>query len=59
MMIFWIALIAALVFWIVQSILKNRIRNNVQESALNILKNRYARGEISKAEFEERKKDLL
>ena len=29
------------------------------ESALEILKKRYARGEISKEEFEERKKDLI
>ncbi|MBI4268154.1 MAG: SHOCT domain-containing protein [Chloroflexi bacterium] len=29
------------------------------ESALEVLKKRYARGEISKEEFEEKKKDLV
>ncbi|MDP2730835.1 MAG: SHOCT domain-containing protein [Dehalococcoidales bacterium] len=29
------------------------------ESAIEILKKRYARGEINKQEFEERKKDLV
>ena len=29
------------------------------ESALEILKKRYARGEINKEEFEERKKDVV
>jgi putative membrane protein len=29
------------------------------ESALEVLKKRYARGEISKEEFEEKKKDLI
>jgi putative membrane protein len=31
----------------------------VGESAIEILKKRYARGEINKEEFEERKKDLI
>jgi putative membrane protein len=58
MMILWVVVIAALVYWFVQSTQKNRAVAGGQESALDILKKRYARGELSKQEYEERKRDL-
>ena len=60
MWIFWILVIIGLVFlikWIVQS---NKLsESRISDSSLEILKKRYARGEIDKQEFEHKKKDLL
>ena len=60
MWIFWILVIVGLVFlikWIVQ---QNRPgESRVGDSSLEILKRRYARGDIDKQEFEYKKKDLL
>ena len=63
MMIFWILILVGLVFlikWLIQS--TNRTKPEAGGSAgraLDILKERYARGEIDKAEFETKKADLL
>jgi putative membrane protein len=60
MWIFWIAVIVGIVFlvrWIVQQTRPGQGKS--EESALEILKKRYARGEIEKEEFEQKKKDLL
>jgi putative membrane protein len=57
MVLFWIAVIIGIVFlirWLVQS-----TRSGAGESALDILKRRYASGEIDRKEFEQKKKDLL
>ncbi len=54
--IFWVGIIA-LVLWIVRK-LTERGDTEGRHSALDIAKQRYARGEISKAEFEQIKKDL-
>lgn len=60
MWIFWIAVIVGLFFlirWIVQQSRPAEQRH--PEKPLDILKRRYAQGEIDREEFEKRKKDLL
>ena len=52
----WIAVIA-LVAWGATSLFPGR-REGGQETAMEILKRRYATGEISPAEYQQAKKDL-
>ena len=52
--IFWILVIAGIVL-LIKYLIEGR---GGQESALEILKKRYARGEINREEFEEKKKDM-
>ena len=63
MIIFWVLLIVGLVFlikWLVQSTKGDSgSTRSGSSNALEILKERYARGEINKQEFEEKKRDLL
>jgi putative membrane protein len=63
MILFWVLVLVALVFgikWLVQSTKgDSRSTQTGASRALEILKERYARGEINKQEFEEKKKDLL
>ncbi len=56
---FWILVIAGIV-WLVVRVGQKAVgtRSTAEESALEILKKRYARGEISTAEYEEKKRDL-
>ena len=60
MVIFWTVGTIAVVLW-VKSWLENGVgsASREPESALEILKKRYARGEINKQEFDEKRKDLL
>lgn len=53
-------IIVAVVWAIVKGLNQNKqpMNQNTGKSALDILKERYARGEIDKEEFEERKKNL-
>lgn len=60
MWIFWIFVIVGLVFLIKWIIQQNRpAEQSYAENSLEILKKRYARGEINKEEFDQKKKDLL
>jgi putative membrane protein len=56
MALFWVLVIVGLFAAVRWLIAKNK--NPQVDSALNILRERYARGEINKEEFEDRKKDL-
>ncbi len=59
---FWIAVIVGVVLlirWLVISTRTEGHRTLTGNSALEILKARYAKGEIDKKEFEEKKKDLI
>ena len=53
-------IVVAIVWMVVKSMNTNSNANLPSgKSALDILKERYARGEIDKEEFEERRKDLI
>ncbi|MDP2919682.1 MAG: SHOCT domain-containing protein [Dehalococcoidia bacterium] len=59
MVVFW-----GLVIWGIVALVRGvaspgNSGSSSQDSALEILKRRYARGEINKQEYEERKKDLI
>jgi putative membrane protein len=61
MIVFWIAVIVGIIFlvrWLVISTGGSGRLARSEDSALEILKRRYARGEINKEEFQEKKKDL-
>ena len=57
-LIFWILLIVGMVFLIRWLMHMSKGHPEVRSRALEILKERYAKGEIEKQEFEEKKKDL-
>lgn len=58
MWIIWI-LIAMGVFFIIQNVVKGNTRSSYSnETPLEILKKRYARGEIEEEEYESRRKEL-
>ena len=56
MWLFWI-LLAVVVVWLVRSVASDTSRNRTK-TALEILEERYALGEIDSEEFERKKRDL-
>jgi putative membrane protein len=61
MIVFWILIIVGLVFlirWLIQSTGKKGDSGPRGSRAMEILKERYARGEIDKTQFEAMKRDL-
>jgi len=58
MWVFWILIIAAVVMVIKASSNTKNNEKSHPESPLDILKRRYASGEIDKEEFHKRKRDL-
>jgi len=58
MIIFWVLVILGIVY-LIKLIAGDARREGKRDTALDILKQRYAKGEITKDEFEEKKRDLL
>ncbi|TET53027.1 MAG: SHOCT domain-containing protein [Actinobacteria bacterium] len=58
--LFWLLLLIGVIILVVYFVNQSRrTPSRGEELALDILKQRYAKGEIDKKEFEEKKKDLL
>ncbi len=57
-MLFWWTLLIVIIVGSVSFFVRQGSSNR-EKSALDILKERYVRGDISKQEFEEKKRDIL
>jgi putative membrane protein len=57
MWVFWLVLLVVLIY-VLKNIFGSTNKSSSSNEALEILKQRFARGEIDEAEFEQRKKQL-
>jgi len=57
MWVFWLVLLVVLIY-VLKNIFGSANKSSSSNEALEILKQRYARGEIDEAEFKQRKKQL-
>jgi putative membrane protein len=57
MIVFWAAVVTGIIFLIRYLVLQSRSPLH-ESTALSILKERYAKGDITKEEFEQKRKDL-
>ncbi len=55
--LFWIVILVLVVAWMVKAAVGSRNRST-QKSALELLQERYANGEIDREEFLQKRKDL-
>jgi putative membrane protein len=58
MWVFWIPIIAALVWFVTLATRRSGSKPGNEKTALEILKERYAKGEIEREEFEQKQNDL-
>lgn len=59
MIVFWVVIIALVVWWIKKLSEKNPdSKNEDKHDPIDVAKQRYAKGEITKVEFEQLKRDL-
>lgn len=58
-MLFWFVLFIIIVLLAINFFKKNECSSSKKDSPLDILKSRYAKGEITKEEFDKIKNDIL
>lgn len=59
MMFFWWFIIIVLVVFVIWAVMNSGQNNQPKDTPMEILKRRYANGEIDEEEFQKRKKELL